>query len=322
MKHDATFAQIFEYLFLKNLFFFFIAMHFAMLVAVIFSLSTFSRNSEIVAMKAGGMSTLRIYLPFIVLGFVLSGSTFFYNEYVVPYANTRADEIKNYEIRGKERRKNQLGTQRWYRGPDDSLYQFAYYDAKQNTMLRVSYFEFGEPFHIQRRVEAHQAVWDGAGWQLSAAREILFTPGAEVVRNQHLTDGTLDLGLEPKDYEQEIRKTRSMGYAEILQRIEMLESLGYDATELRVDAQGKIAQAFIGFALLILGLPYGIVPPRQGGIGWGAGIAVLLALSYFICFNVCLQLGYLEIVSPFWAAWGANVLFGTFGLFAIFKREK
>lgn len=67
----------------------------AVLPAVLYTFSELAANSEIVAMSGGGVRPRRLFLPTMFMGVVLTGTTFFFNDRVLPEANHR---LKNLQI--------------------------------------------------------------------------------------------------------------------------------------------------------------------------------------------------------------------------------
>ena len=67
----------------------------AVLPAVLYTFSELAANSEIVAMSGGGVRPRKLFLPTMLMGVVLTGTTFFFNDKVLPEANHR---LKNLHI--------------------------------------------------------------------------------------------------------------------------------------------------------------------------------------------------------------------------------
>src|SRR5437762_8095893 len=59
----------------------------AMAVAASLTVSRLSRDSEVTAMRAAGISLKRIFLPIFVAGIALSALDFYFGEKVVPWSN-------------------------------------------------------------------------------------------------------------------------------------------------------------------------------------------------------------------------------------------
>ena len=86
------------------------------------------------------------------------------------------------------------------------------------------------------------------------------------------------------------------------------------ARRLEVEYHKKFSIPFSCIVFVLLGAPLGILS-RRGGVGIGAGVGILFFLVYYLFLVGGEQLGDRGIVSPFWAMWAPNVLFGGIGLF-------
>jgi lipopolysaccharide export system permease protein len=88
----------------------FIALAFPMstLLTTLMVYSDFSRNSELVALKSCGVSAYRLAIPAILVGLLMTGLTFAFNEIVVPQSVLQAsltrdialDDAKKYFLSG------------------------------------------------------------------------------------------------------------------------------------------------------------------------------------------------------------------------------
>lgn len=81
-----------------------------------------------------------------------------------------------------------------------------------------------------------------------------------------------------------------------------------------VEYHKKFSIPFSCIVFVLLGAPLGI-RSRRGGVGIGAGIGILFFLVYYLFLIGGEQLGDRGMMSPFWAMWAPNALFGTTGLF-------
>lgn len=82
----------------------------------------------------------------------------------------------------------------------------------------------------------------------------------------------------------------------------------------QVEYHKKFSIPFSCIVFVLLGAPLGI-RSRRGGVGIGAGIGILFFLVYYLFLVGGEQLGDRGMMSPFWAMWAPNVLFGSAGLF-------
>ncbi len=83
---------------------------------------------------------------------------------------------------------------------------------------------------------------------------------------------------------------------------------------LEVEYHKKLSIPFACVIFVLVGAPIGIRSGR-GGIGIGAGTGILFFLIYYLFLVGGEQLGDRGLVTPFWAMWSPNVVFGGLGLF-------
>ena len=67
----------------------------AVLIAVLVTFGVLNRNSELVAMKASGISLYRLVIPIFSISAILAVTLFVFDEYYLPQANRKAEAIRN-----------------------------------------------------------------------------------------------------------------------------------------------------------------------------------------------------------------------------------
>ncbi|MBD3368189.1 MAG: LptF/LptG family permease [Candidatus Eisenbacteria bacterium] len=80
----------------------------------------------------------------------------------------------------------------------------------------------------------------------------------------------------------------------------------------QVEYHKKLSIPFSCIVFVLVGAPLGI-RSRRGGVGIGAGIGILFFLIYYLFLIGGEQLGDRGIVSPVWAMWAPNIIFGGLG---------
>src|ERR1700758_3226354 len=70
----------------------------SMLLAVLLAMSRVSGDSELTAIRAGGGSPYRVAAPLVGVGLAASVVGLLFQEYVVPYASAKANDILRTEI--------------------------------------------------------------------------------------------------------------------------------------------------------------------------------------------------------------------------------
>jgi lipopolysaccharide export LptBFGC system permease protein LptF len=72
----------------------------AVLIAVLVTFGVLNRNSELIAMKATGISLYRLVVPIVSIAAILSVSLFLFDEFYLPQANRRQEALRS-TIKGR-----------------------------------------------------------------------------------------------------------------------------------------------------------------------------------------------------------------------------
>jgi lipopolysaccharide export LptBFGC system permease protein LptF len=91
----------------------------SVLLTTLLITGSFARNSEIIAMLAGGVSIYRIMVPLLIIGFIMSLLMLGLNEFVVPVTNRMNIESLR-RIKGKPDRSKMAKIQIWFRGRQEN----------------------------------------------------------------------------------------------------------------------------------------------------------------------------------------------------------
>ena len=128
------------------------------LVAVLVTLGVMSKNNEIVACKASGISLYRLAVPLLFGGLALAASMIVLDQTYLPYANQRQDALRN-QIKGRPAQ-TYAHPQRWIFGNDEKIYNYDLFDPGQNLFGGLSVVELDPAtFQMRRRVFATRATW-------------------------------------------------------------------------------------------------------------------------------------------------------------------
>jgi lipopolysaccharide export system permease protein len=111
-----------------------------------------------------------------------------------------------------------------------------------------------------------------------------------------------------------VRGARESTMRTVQGELRTITDLSNRTRRFEVEYHKKFSIPFSCVVFVLIGAPLGI-RSRRGGVGIGAGIGILFFLVYYLFLVGGEQLGDRGMVSPFWAMWAPNVLFGSIGLF-------
>ena len=139
----------------------------AVLIAVLVTFGVLNRNSEIIAMKATGISLYRLVIPIVSIAAILAVSLFLFDQYYLPQANRRQEALRNI-IKGRPPQTVLHPEQNWIfgqprPGEPGRIFYYQFFDPDRNEFANLSIFEFDpSTFALSRRIFAARAVWDPA----------------------------------------------------------------------------------------------------------------------------------------------------------------
>lgn len=285
----------------------------AILLGIFLTLAIFSRNNEIIAMKASGISVYRIITPLLIMSICIMLLSFGNQELIVPYTTQKAEYIEHIRIKQKEGRRLLQQNRFWYRS-EDAICNIDLFEHKTNTLQGITLYFFSSTFTLIKRVDARSGKWIDNSWHFY-----------DVVIRTFGSDGLLDIEMAgekiiplketPDDFKVARREPEEMSYAELHDYITKIEKAGYKVPEYIPYLYAKISFPFVCLIMPILAIPFALRIGRGGSVALGVGLSVLIGFIYFVAFNFGLSLGKGGLLPPLLSAWAANILFGTLGTY-------
>lgn len=143
----------------------------AAFVAAFVALGTAARSLEFVAIKAGGVSPLRVLVPVVVAGAVVSGLGLAANETL----GIRAHEAWRRHVGGEDQVEFRRGSFWYHKGR--YVYNVRDADPQARQLRQVAIFELDGSGQLVRSIQAARARIEDGRWQLDDAVIRRFVPG-------------------------------------------------------------------------------------------------------------------------------------------------
>lgn len=277
----------------------------AALIATIFTINNMTRNSEVAAAKAGGVSFHRMTAPLFVLGVLLTVAALGLSE-LVPIATRARAELQGERTTYRTTRSDFV-----YRGRDGYVYTIQRLNREQGRLTGVSVERPGdEPETPSLHIIAREGIYspESGSWTLrNGYARLLLDRGAESsfrfdeLHTPAFRESPERLLAVPKHPDE-------MGYRELGEFIEAIERSGGRAAELRVDRAQKLAIPIATLIIILFAAPLANQAPR-GGAAYGVGISLGVTIFYLMLFKVAGAAGASGVMAPELAAWLPNGLF-------------
>jgi LPS export ABC transporter permease LptF/LPS export ABC transporter permease LptG len=290
---------------------------FGVLLAAIVTVALLTKNSELIVMKACGISLYRVTAPMLATAILGAGTLFLLEESVMGPANRHAEAVRHV-MRGGSPETFNLLLRQWVVGGDGDIYRYETYDAVKHEMTGMSIFEFTDGMsRLARRTYAERVRFVGDGpdqppdaWELDKGWNRQFDERGKP-DDKAVTFDREVARLDPLAlFSTEAPDPQFMGYRELQRYMTGLQASGVDVTSERVALARKIAFPFVTVVMTLIAVPFAVTIGRSGAMaGIGAGIA--LAVVYVIMVSVFAALGGGGALDPRLAAWAPNLLFGA-----------
>ena len=315
-KGQATTSMLLEYFYYSTPQYVYYVTPIAALVATLVAVGLLTKNSELIVMRACGVSLYRSALPLVVFGLFWSAMLFGLQETILAQANRRAQAL-NHVIRGNSARTFDVVNRQWIVGRDGRMYHYAYLDPRRREMNHLSVFTFetspwrlAEQQFVTLATAGPEAEWTGLkGWIRTFDRQ------ARVRKYQPFAQGPVV--IEPLTYfYTEQPDAERMSYRQLRRYVDDLETSGFNAVPYAVALQRKVSFPFVTVIMTLIAVPFAVTTGRRGAL-YGVGAGIVLALGYWLLFSLFAAIGTAGLISATLAAWAPNILFTAGALYLI-----
>ena len=294
----------------------------AMLVAALLGFERLSRESEAVALFAGGISFGRMIRPVLGLGLLLSVIGYMFNDSVTSYANQQVADIKEHyeKYLGESNKPFDFSSNK--DGHLVTVHIEKGYDVREKAMRQVTitvYDTQGRPSLLlyADRAQAHGANF--RSWTLhNGTQAILTAPGG--VSTFSVAESS-QLNTTPENIQFLHRDPETLNFRDLQRQIEAMKADGEDPGTIRNAEVSLWFKTSLPFSCLIFGLvgaPLGMRSPRSAKVS-GAVWAIPIMLGYYVIYMTMSNVAQGGGISPVWAAWLPNLLGGIVGAGLIWK---
>jgi len=291
---------------------------FAVLLGTLITLAGLNQHSEVISMKAAGISAHQIIAPLILAAALVAGAHFVFNERVVTRANAALaawDAVDYGPIpEGTDIRNNIAivhGDDLIFvrrvsgRGDDVRLAGVGIYDRSGGTLQRILTAERGR-------------YAPGRGWDFEAATLFDVDSG----RLQRMGRVTLGRDIRPDEFTLAQVDPDEQNFWRLRETIADLKSADRATATLESNLWHKLAGPLSTMLMPLLAATAAFGLARSGQLMLRAVIGMALGFAYFVADNFALAMGNLGAYPPFLAAWGPFLLFLLVGEAVLIRTEE
>lgn len=291
---------------------------YSVLLATIITLLALNQNSEVVAMKAAGLSAHQVLAPLLFTALVIAGLSFAFNERIVTRATAALSAWVANDFKPVAPGTDVQANVYLSDGTNVLLAGTVVGRGAATELTDVSWYRRGPGGLIVDQVTAPRATFANPGWRLeNATRFSVQTadtsryPG--LVVGERIDPASFRLGRVNPDAED----FWSLGDA-----IEEYRLAGRRTSELEANRWHKLSGPLSAVLMPLLGAIAAFGLARSGKLFVRAIIGMALGFAYFVFDNAALAMGSFGGYPPFLAAWLPFFLFLLIGETVLVRTEE
>ncbi|MBA3895902.1 MAG: LPS export ABC transporter permease LptG [Sphingomonadaceae bacterium] len=290
---------------------------FCVLLGALITLATLNQNSEVISMKAAGLSAHQVLAPLVLASLAVAIGSFAFNDRIVSRATATLDrwQAANY---GKMPTGREGQSNVWVRDGDDLIHADAVSGRGSQTKLSgVSLYDRDGGTLLQI-VTGDEARTTGDGWTLTNASRF------DVTRGTLAKLGTIPFanGVRPDQFTLSSVDGAGQSFLGLNRAIRDLDAAGRPTGALKAALWHKLSGPLSTILMPLLGAVAAFGLARSGQLFVRAVIGMALGFAYFVADNFGLAMGNLGAYPPLLAAWGPFFLFLLIGEAVLIRTEE
>ncbi len=291
---------------------------YSVLLATIITLATLNQNSEVVAMKAAGLSAHQVLAPLLLTAGAISVVSFAFNEAVVTRTTGtlkawQAVEYKPIPPDAKVRANVYLPD-----GPHILAAGAVSGTGRLTRMDNVTWYRRDNTGMVMEQVRAPHATYANPGWRLD--KPVSFD--VKGTRRVELQPTIVAKGISPAQVAISKVDPDGQNFVELYRSIQALKAQGRRTGELEGKWWHKFSGPLAALLMPLLGAIAAFGLARSGQLLIRAIIGMALGFAYFVIDNAALAMGNFGGYPPLIAAWAPFLLFALVGETVLVRTEE
>ena len=304
-RSEVGFLRLVELMLLQSPAIILLLLPFIFLFGTMAAFVTLNRRSELIAMRAAGVSAWRFILPAAGAAFVLGVVNVTVLNPLAAELNGRYEDAKAAIDQGQSRGMGAGAV--WLRQGDEHTQIVIHAQSHdmqggvvrlQNVSLFLQNVTQGGALQFTRRIEAAEARLDPGFWRLSDVREA--TPGAGSVRSETLS---IPSSLDRRTAMEKFAAKDAVGFWRLPETVERADAAGFSSAPYRLRYQQLLATPLLFSGMAVLAAAFSLRLMRLGGLAGLAGAGVTLGFAIFFFDRLCGALGAAEVIPAIIAGW-------------------
>lgn len=289
------------------------------LLATVMTLNKLSLASEITVMRSCGIGLNRIAKPIFIFAIVMSLASFFINETVVPVMTKQSKDLALWALGQKnipEGKQNFIFKELKDNGGLKRLFYVG--NCKNKVLHNITVLDLSKDDTIQV-LQAKDGSTSPSGWEFNRGAIYTVAKEGKILNTTFFENSVAQFGIDlSKELNQNVAKEYNF-VSLVKYMMQNQDKIAEQRNLYLIQLYDKIALPLTTIVLVLLGVPLAITPPR---VRYNRGFlfSILIIFAYYLIRALSLSFGEAGSLSPFFAAWMANIVLFIAGSFMYYKK--
>lgn len=294
----------------------------AVLIGMMVSLGSLSRNSELVVMRVSGLSIFDIGLSLIKVGLLFTVITFLVGEFITPVSEKTAQRMRIQAT-------DQVVAQEFKSGlwvKDNRSFVNVENVLPDATLLNIKIYEFDKNFKLKTISNAKKGSYLTERWRLNEVTQTKLnyenTDQQKTVETSFFDAANWESAIRPALLNVLLVSPEKMSAWNLYSFIDHLAKNDQNTTRYEVALWAKIIYPLACVVMVILALPFGFLQQRSTSNSAKIFVGILLGVVYQIMNRVFVHLGVLNDWIPLLSAVIPTIIFLLAGITLVYVIER
>jgi lipopolysaccharide export system permease protein len=291
---------------------------YSVLLATIITLATLNQNSEVISMKAAGLSAHQVLAPLILTALVIAAVSFVFNERIVTRATATLNAWESVDYGPIPKDSGVRNNLYLAEGRDILLATTASGTGRAMVMQQVTYYRRDAQGMIVEELRAPRATFAGSGWRMENPTRF----DAKTVAQTRLASAVVAKGITPERIAISGVDADAEGLFTLSSSIDAMKLAGRRTSALEAAWWHKLSGPLSAALMPLLGAVAAFGLARSGQLLIRAIVGMGLGFAYFVFDNAALAMGNFGGYPPLVAAWAPFLLFALIGETVLIRTEE
>lgn len=247
------------------------------LLGAILGLSHLAVASELVVIRAAGISVVRLIGSVLKIGAVLAVVAMLIGELVTPWSETEAQKGRAQAMQEDISQQTDFGL--WMR--DRMTYVNVGEVLPDLSLLNVRIFEFDDEGRLRSLVYADQGGYQSERWRLEGIDQTLINEDRSGAESKEVKAAYWTTDVTPEILSVFLIKPDQLSAWQLNRYISHLKENNQDTRSYELSFWSKIMTPVATAVMVILAIPFVFSQVRTGGFGRNLFFGIMLGLAYF-----------------------------------------